>query len=315
MTRFPKLLARIALVAAGAGLSGACAPSPPKLPGSVAGDLPARLRVQVGGRTTVLSLEQYVLGAMLSEVTPTGESESVATRVYEVQAIIARTYAVAHLGRHAAEGFDLCDKTHCQLYEPARVRTSRFAPAARSAVVATAGRILRFDRRPAEALFHSDCGGHTATPVDAWGGASLPYLPAVADELPEGTHRNWQFVATAQEWTTILRRDPRTDPGGRVRGLRITRTDRSGRATEVEITGTQTRRVSGAVLRAAVTAVRGERSLMSTRFAIQATPGGFRLDGTGYGHGVGLCQVGAIARIRRGDSVDAILRHYYPGAT
>jgi len=314
MTRFPKLLASIALVAVGAGFSGACAPSPPKLPGSVAADLPARLRVQVDGRTTVLSLEQYVLGAMLSEVTPTGESESVATRVYEVQAIIARTYAVAHLGRHAKDGFDLCDKTHCQLYEPARVRTSRFAPAARRAVVATAGRILRFDRRPAEALFHSDCGGHTTTPVDAWGGAALRYLPAAADELPEGTHRNWQFVATAQEWTTILRTDPRTNPGGRVRELRITRTDRSGRVAEVEIAGGQTRRVSGTVMRTVVTAARGERSLMSTRFGIQATSGGFRLDGTGYGHGVGLCQVGAIARVRRGDSVDAVLRHYYPGA-
>lgn len=314
MTRFPKLLTSITLVAIGAGFSGACAPSPPKLPGSVAGDLPARLRVQVDGRTTVLSLEQYVLGAMLSEVTPTGESESVATRVYEVQAIIARTYAVAHLGRHAKEGFDLCDKTHCQLYEPARVRTSRFAPAARRAAVATAGRILRFDRRPAEALFHSDCGGHTTTPVAAWGGAALPYLPAVEDQLPEGTHRNWQFVATVQEWTTILRTDPRTNPGGRLQDLRITRTDRSGRAAEVEITGSQTRRVSGAVLRAVVTAARGERSLMSTRFAIQVTPAGFRLDGTGYGHGVGLCQVGAIARVRRGDSVDAVLRHYYPGA-
>jgi stage II sporulation protein D len=53
---------------------------------------------------------------------------------------------------------------------------------------------------------------------------------------------------------------------------------------------------------------------MSTRFTIDRTPNGFRLNGTGFGHGVGLCQVGAIARARRGDSVAAILGHYYPGA-
>lgn len=314
MTRVPKLLVSIALVAIGAGWSGACAPSRPRIPGSVAPELPARLRVQVDGRVTVLSLEQYVLGAMLSEVTPVGESERVATLVYQVQAIIARTYAVAHVGRHAREGFDLCDQTHCQLYEPGRVATSRFTQAGRSAAVATAGRILRFDRRPAQAVFHSDCGGHTTSPGDAWGGPPLPYLPAAVDEVPEGTHRAWQFVATAQEWTAILRTDPRTDPGGALRGLRITRTDSSGRAAEVEIAGSQTRRVSGPVLRAVVSAARGERALMSTRFVIRAAPGGFRIDGTGFGHGVGLCQVGAIARIRRGDSVNAVLGHYYPTA-
>jgi stage II sporulation protein D len=261
-----------------------------------------------------VSLEQYVLGAALSEVTPTGESDRTASTVYEVQAIIARTYAAAHIGRHASEGFDLCDKTHCQLYESGRVRTSRFAAAARSAVVASSGRILRLNGRAADAPFHSDCGGHTSTPAEAWGGSALPYLPARLDDMPEGTHRSWQFAATNQEWNTILRRDPRTNPGGPLRSLSVTKIDESGRAAEVEITGAQVQRVPGSVLRAVVTAVRGDRSLMSTRFTVRQTATGFRLEGTGFGHGVGLCQVGAIARARRGDSVAAILGHYYPGA-
>jgi stage II sporulation protein D len=270
--------------------------------------------VQAAGRITALSLEQYVLGAALSEVTPTGESDRTVATVYEVQAIIARTYAVAHLGRHTSEGFDLCDKTHCQLYQPDRVQTSRFTPIARRAVASTSGRILRYNGIAADAPFHSDCGGRTTTPADAWGGSTRPYLPERIDDVPEGTHRSWQFVAASQEWTTILRRDPRTDPGGVLRNLTVTKTDGSGRAAEVEITGTRTRRVTGSVLRTVVTAERGERSLMSTRFAVSRTANGFRLEGTGFGHGVGLCQVGAIARARRGDSVAAILGHYYPGA-
>ena len=52
---------------------------------------------------------------------------------------------------------------------------------------------------------------------------------------------------------------------------------------------------------------------MSTRFTIQRTAIGFRLSGSGFGHGVGLCQRGTMARARRGDSVGAILGHYYPG--
>lgn len=294
-------------------LAASCAPASPRLPEARSADLPVRLRIQVEGHVSAVSLEQYVLGAALSEVTPVGETEATAARIYEVQSIVARTYAVAQVGRHASERFDLCDKTHCQIYQPGRIQTSKFTPIARRAVVATTGRILRHNGRPADALFHSDCGGSTTTPSDAWSGSALPYLPERLDDVPQGTHRSWQFVASSSEWGDILKRDPRTDPAGPVKDLVVTKTDRSGRAAEVEITGRQTRRVSGSVLRAVVTAQRGERSVMSTRFAVNRPPNGFRLDGTGFGHGVGLCQVGAIARARRGDPVAAILGHYYPG--
>ena len=284
------------------------------MPGAGPSNLPVRLRVQVEGHVSAVSLEQYVLGAALSEVTPTAESDAAVATIYQVQSIVARTYAVAHIGRHAREGFDLCDKTHCQIYQPGRIQGSKFSAVARRAVVATSGRILRYNGRPADAPFHSDCGGQTASSADVWGSSPVPYLPHRRDDVPEGTHRSWQFAATSQEWATILSRDPRTDPGGPVRNLTVTKTDRSGRAADVEISGRQTRHVTGSVLRAVVTADRGERSLMSTRFGVTRTTNGFRLEGTGFGHGVGLCQVGAIARARRGDSVAAILEHYYPGA-
>ncbi|MEO6223454.1 MAG: SpoIID/LytB domain-containing protein [Vicinamibacterales bacterium] len=311
-------LVALGLVAAGVGIAGACASFAPRLPGAGPSvkprDTPVRLRVQVAGRVTTVALEQYVLGAVLSEVTPTGESERAIATIYEVQAIIARTYAAAHPGRHANQGFDLCDKTHCQLYQPGRIQTSQFAAAAKGAVVATSGRILRHNGRVADTPFHSDCGGSTTTPADAWGGSPLPYLPQQPDGIAGVTHRTWQFAASSGEWGTLLRRDPRTDPGGPLRNLSVTKRDGSGRAAEVEIGGTKIRRVTGSLLRTVVTAVRGDRSLMSTRFAVSQTATGFRLDGTGFGHGVGLCQVGAIARARWGDSVAAILGHYYPGA-
>ena len=314
MPRFPKRAVKrlVPLVLAGL-LAGACTPTPPRLPGSVTAGVPARLRVRVAGRVAAIPLEEYVLGVALSEVTPTGESAHVATRMYEVQAIIARTYAASHVGRHASEGFDVCDDTHCQAYQPARITTSSFAAPARDAVRRTAGRILRFGRQPAQTLFHADCGGHTTTPAVAWGGAAFAYLPASPDDVPGLSHRTWQFAGTASEWATLLSRDQRTNPGGPLRAMRVLQADVSGRAVLVEIAGPQIKRVAGETLRTVITAARGARSFMSSRFQITRTPEGFRADGTGFGHGVGLCQVGAIARARRGDSLQAILAHYYPG--
>jgi stage II sporulation protein D len=295
-----------------AGVS-ACASNSARLPGSLTTSTPACVRVRVAGRVTAVPLEDYVLGTALSEVTPVGEAATVVLRVYEVQAIIARTYAAAHMGRHAAEGFDLCDETHCQLYQPSRVTTSSFSRVAREAVTRTAGRILTFNRRPADTVFHADCGGSTTTPAEAWGGSLLPYLTARRDEVPDAAHRTWQFSATVDEWTSLLRADGRTDPGGGVSGLRVVAHDASGRATTVEVRGPRPRQVSGVTLRSVVSGARGARAVMSSRFDIRASSGGFLVVGTGFGHGVGLCQVGAIARARRGDSLRTILEHYYPG--
>jgi len=314
MPRFPKHRhAAHVIVAAVAGLAIACGPSTARFPGDVTSGVPARLRVQVAGQIKTVALDDYVLGAALSEVTPVSESDRVVETVYEVQAIIARTYAVAHAGRHAREGFDLCDRTHCQLYEPGRITTSRFTRTARTAVARTAGRILRFNGRPALTLFHADCGGHTTTPAAAWGGPALPYLPSGPDPIA-GQHRTWQFTATTAEWTRLLEGDSRTETGGRFTALAVTQRDASGRATQVRLSGDRVRLVTGETLRSVVAAARGARAFMSTRFDVEAIPEGFRVTGTGFGHGVGLCQIGAIARARSGASVTAILAHYYPGA-
>lgn len=284
------------------------------MPGSVAGGSEPALRVRVQGRVTTIPLERYVLGASLSEITPAGEPADVAARIYEVQSIIARTYAVSHQRRHAAEGFDLCDTTHCQVYEPDRLRTSSFARVAEAAVQRTRGRTLRVAGRAIEALFHADCGGHTTTPAAAWGGTNHAYLPAREDRVPGLTHRTWVFEATTAEWRTLLNGDARTSVGAVLTTIEVGATGPGERVTAVRLDGARDRTVSGEILRAVVAAARGARSVMSTRFTVHRTPAGFRLVGSGFGHGVGLCQVGTIARARRGDRPADILGHYFPGA-
>jgi SpoIID/LytB domain protein len=85
-----------------------------------------------------VDLESYVADTILSEVSPLGESDDVIAEIFEVQAIVARSYAVTEIGRHRSEGFDVCDSTHCQLYQPSRRQTSRFAAAALQAGAANA---------------------------------------------------------------------------------------------------------------------------------------------------------------------------------
>jgi stage II sporulation protein D len=310
IARVPIVVAVIAVVTLGA----ACGPGRPMLPGAIGPQQTTTLRVRSSGRVVSVALERYVLGAALSEVTPTGETSPTAARVYEVQAVIARSYALAHRGRHAAEGFDLCDTTHCQVYQPDRIKTSSFAAVAEGAVTRTRGQVLRVGQAIIDAVFHADCGGHTTTPAAAWNGTNHPYLPAREDQMPGLTHRRWVFEASNADWRTVLNSDPRTSVGAVFRSIEVTATGPGDRVTAVRLNGARERVVSGDVLRAVVTTARGARALMSTRFAVERTPAGFSLVGSGFGHGVGLCQIGAIARARRGDRLADILSHYYPGA-
>ncbi|ODS59557.1 MAG: hypothetical protein ABS36_01090 [Acidobacteria bacterium SCN 69-37] len=276
--------------------------------------LPRTLRVRVDGRVRTVPLEDYILGTVLAEIGPANDTPGTVAGIYRLQAIITRTYAAHHRGRHAAEGYDLCDETHCQVYRPDRIRTSRFARDARQAVADTRGQILAYGTRPAEALFHADCGGHTAAAEVIWGGR-VPYLVGTDDDVPAGTHRVWQFSIAREDIRTALNASPATAVGNRLRSVRIASRDASGRAATLEIGGDDgVRTLRGEQLRAAINQRDGATAIRSTRFALTLEDDDhYRFDGTGWGHGVGLCQVGAIARIRRGESVEAILARYYPG--
>jgi len=311
-----RLIPRLAALLAVATTLGGCTKTRPvrtPQPAATTVSIPAEIRVSVGGRIVRVPFEEYVLATALSEVSPVGESAATIDRIFEVQTVIARTYALAHMGRHAADGYDVCDSTHCQLYQPARIQTSRFATAAREAATRTRGEVLTFAGRPADALFHSDCGGHTAAATTAWGGAPVPYLSGREDDVPQGTHHEWTFSLTSAALRAALNTDPRSAVGSRLDALTVIERDESGRAVRVELRGEKRELLRAEQLRAVLTAKLGDRSIQSTRFTVKETGGRWQFSGTGFGHGVGLCQVGAAARARRGESLADILRAYYPG--
>ena len=293
--------------------NGGCLTAPPSSPRAARLTLPEDLRVQVDGSVSAVGLEQYVLASALAEVSPVGEDAAVAERIFAIQAIIARTYAVSHLDRHRSDGFDLCSTTHCQLYDPQRIATSRFTAVARKAVQQTAGTVLAFSSRPIQALYHADCGGVTAAADQVWGGRPVPYLVMAPDSVSSEAHRPWQVQVDVDRLRTALNLDPRSSVGGRLDAIAVTARDPSGRAAAIRVEGEQVRVVRGDDFRAILNRTLGVRGLQSTRFTVSRAGGTLRFEGTGFGHGVGLCQRGAAARARGGEPVDKILATYFPG--
>jgi stage II sporulation protein D len=266
-----------------------------------------------GNAVRRVALEDYVAGSIISEVAPPTGDEAVIQKILEVQAVVARTYAVANRGRHRAQGFDLCSTTHCQLYEPSRLKTSRWAASGRVAAARTAGAILWHKEGPARALFHADCGGHTSAAAHVWGGAARPYLAAHADDDVEGVvHASWHYEVSVAEFLKALNGDARTRVGKRIDAVMVIDRDVAGRADTIALNGEQERLVRGEDLRALLSRAFGPRSIRSTMFSVHRDGGTLIFDGRGYGHGVGLCQAGALARIRAGASPEAVLLRYFP---
>jgi stage II sporulation protein D len=281
---------------------------------------PKTIRVQVREGTALVvrevSLEDYVATTALSEVHPDLSDDRIAGRIFEVQAVIARTYAVSNRGRHAKDGFDLCSTTHCQLYEPARLRTSRWAAVVRDAVQHTRGEFLWFAGGPARAVFHADCGGHTSNAAAVWGGVAPSYLSGASDDGAAcGAHADWTFETRTAALRTALNGDPRTAVGAKLDRIEIAARDDAGRAEKVLLRGTRTFLVRGEVFREVVTRAFGVKTLKSTLFTVKPSGAMLVFSGKGFGHGVGLCQAGALARLRAGDSSEDVLEHYFPGTS
>ena len=279
---------------------------------------PKMIRVQAREGTALVvrevALEDYVATAALSEIHPEIADEDVAERMFEVQAVIARSYAASNRGRHAKDGFDVCATTHCQMYEPARLRTSRWAAVARAAVQRTGGQLLWFADAPARAVFHADCGGHTSNAASVWGGVAPAYLSGASDDGPAcNAHADWTFETRTAALRAALNADPRTAVGARLDRIEIAGRDEAGRAEQILLRGTRTFVIRGEVFRDVLTRAFGVKSLRSTLFSVKKSRDVFAFSGKGFGHGVGLCQAGALARLKAGASPDQVLAHYFPG--
>jgi len=177
-----------------------------------------------------VSMDDYLYGVVPREIGASSPAEAL-----KAQAVAARSYAAKNIGKHGADGFDLCTTTHCQVYGGYESENTRSS----DAVDATSGEIVTYKGSPAEVYYFDSSGGHTENSMNVWGGREYPYLKGVEDKYESGNSHNyvWEAVYTAEELKSKL-----AGSGvhiGDITGVSVTKTSAAGSAIEVTITGTE----------------------------------------------------------------------------
>lgn len=287
----------------------------------------ALIRAAGKGRVTAINtvlLEEYLFGVVPLEigVRPPEEAEAV-----KAQAVAARTYAVGHLGSRQTLGFDFFATVADQVYGG----VAKEDPTTTRAVRDTRGEIVTYNDLPIMAYYHSTCGGRTAAIEEVWERPPLPYLKSVSDEVEgqkgryydESSSRfRWEENWSGAELKSILARTLRPQLGAakiqRLEKVEVAGRTPSGRARALQITvDGKSYEVRGDSIRWALQTKAGQ-PLNSTLFVLdvereKGEVRSVRARGGGWGHGIGLCQVGAMGRARAGQNYRRILTSYYQG--
>jgi stage II sporulation protein D len=235
--------------------------------------------------------ERYIAGVIEAEV-----GQGRAREFYKAKAIICRTYLYGNIDRHENEGFHLCDGVHCQAYKgQCRSRNMIFP-----AVVATRSIILvdRKDAKPILAAYHSNCGGETESAQNAWQN-NLPYLVPVIDPYcTSSSNTRWQKEIPLNDWIGYLVKN-----GFKLNPNIVTDFSfRQQNRMPVYMVNNFTMPFRQ---------IRTDWQLRSTYFSVAVEDGNVVLRGLGYGHGVGLCQEGAMEMGRRGFKYGEMISFFY----
>jgi stage II sporulation protein D len=249
-------------------------------------------------------------------------------------------------GREAHPDFDVCADDHCQRYQGI---TKVFSPAAAAAVHATAREFLRYNGAICDARFSKCCGGITERFATAWEDEVVPYLESVCDSPVQSCSYNpetrirsnpaaycnthdlellsrvlpgfdqetrdfyrWRVAYTPEELADLIRSRLAMDLGP-IRGVQALARGPSGRIYRLKITGERDHVIIGKELE--IRRALSRTHLYSSAFVVDQEPGRIVLRGAGWGHGVGLCQIGAAVMANEGKTYSEILQHYYRGTT
>jgi len=286
-----------------------------------------------------VGMEEYLYGVVPRELGPVQYPEAEAQKA---QAIAARTYAHANLGKHWNNGYDLGATVADQVYGGVAAEHS----VSTAAVNATAGLVATYDDEMINALFYATSGGRTSNSEDVFTAAE-PYLRSVWDapsgqELASTTallndlrnpawtgayggfhslHR-WSYTWTMAQMSCVIG-DFANQPVGDVTAINITGRASSGRVTQIQyVTDAGTFTDNKGAIRSSLAYINtsGVPTLLpSNLFVIDqltdgsGNPTGYRVYGGGNGHGAGMAQTGAVGMARAGHTYTQILQKYYTG--
>lgn len=309
-----------------------------------------RLVVEADKITAIneLPVEQYLASVISSEMKATAGLE-----LLKAHAVISRSWLLAQMKRHKDNQeqrngffsfikkddevirwydredhtiFDVCADDHCQRYQGITKQTST---AVEQALKATRGQILCYGDEICDARFSKCCGGVTEEFQYCWEDTPKPYLISVKDPFCN-THDKtvlaqvlndydqetndfyrWTVDYTTEQLSQLVN-EKLKDDFGTITDLMPLERGKSGRIWKLKIVGTNKTLTIGKELE--IRRALSETHLLSSAFDVEKTPTGFRLHGKGWGHGVGLCQIGAAVMGQQGYDYEQILLHYYRGA-
>ena len=270
-------------------------------------DFPIELRADDGHVlvTALMPMEEYVAGVLAGE---TGNFKS--DEALKAMAVAARTFAIHFGSRHAMEGFEFCDTTHCQ-----DLRLAGIDAHLRRIADSTAGEVLWYDGEPAATYYFANCGGTTEDGHYILGNdeARAPYLIQHSDRYcVRNGGTQWRSEVSKRELQQALAADGIAIPG-KLRTVSVLHRTSSGRVEFLRVVGSGSVTVSGLVFRSAVGRHIGWDRLKSNLYDLSDHGDRIVFHGRGSGHGVGLCQVGAEVMGEEGHSYRQILSFYYPG--
>jgi stage II sporulation protein D len=270
----------------------------------------------------IVYVEDYLKGVVPLEIGPTPEEQIEAVRA---QAVAARTYSMSHLGQYGdEEGYDLKADITDQIYAGVEVENEEF----NEAIESTRGMVAVYGDRMIDAYYHSTCGGMTDDIEDVWNKDSKPYLRAIGDDEACNISKyfTWEERFGAEQLILRLERyisqsrgneiniGKLTDisisnrtPGGRVASVIFETNSGHFIFTKEEVRWVVRRSDNlDAILRSAnfTLDIRRDQKGDITHVIFQ---------GRGYGHGVGMCQMGAKGLAAKGIGYDSILSLYYQG--
>lgn len=267
-----------------------------------------------------IDLEDYLCSVISSEMNANSPME-----LLKAHAVISRSWAIRAMQKPNHEGFDVCADDHCQRYEGLRRMNER----AIQAVRATAGQVLLFGDEICDCRYYKCCGGKTEIWRTCWEDIDVPYIQSVTCDyckspLPKilrlvlndydqetKDFRDWSIQYTDDELKEIICTKSGID-FGEILDLLPMRKGVSGRIYELKIVGTKHTEIIGKELKIRLWLSR--TCLYSSWFDIKHENGIWTLTGHGWGHGAGLCQIGAAVMASEGIKYQDILAYYYVGS-
>jgi stage II sporulation protein D len=261
-----------------------------------------RVLAENDGRIQVINyidLETYLYGVVPREMSPKWAEDAL-----KAQAVAARTYALYIKGKSSDKPYDLVATTASQVYGGYDAET----PATTRAVDSTRGEVMTYEGRLTIAYFHANSGGFTESARNVWV-ADLPYLKAIrdsySDNIPNGT---WGLSLSHKAIQDRLNQYGLNV--GSISQIRPIDASSSGRPIRIAIVSSRGPiELKSNDFRLKI----GATKLKSALFSLRESTDGIRINGKGFGHGVGMSQWGAYRMAQAGHNYRDILRHYYKG--